>query len=333
MNNLIYNLGKTLLCLLAVGLVLSSCSTGQEDFSKWITENQGKPMTPELMEDLISEFGDPIDTLRGEDVEIEVYSSHLFLGPHFGIEEGNALFEQEKIELEKLFSDYTTLCAASSSDLNSNCPEWEEFKMAWEAFDLKYANLYDSLTQGKKTTLGTFLAAYKNRYPGLQENQYLDSLRAFEFRGISSYQIDQLKETRYSFVAQSSVSYLSVYGDGSSDDDARDFKVDLYNEVVVLGDGTISGETVMGSSYCITDESKADLENHLLGTWNYDSGGTTASFTFNQDGTYSYSSSMFDIYKEGEWWINCSGELQNSYGDNHKLTKSGILAGETLYTK
>lgn len=332
MHDLLHNFRITLFCVLATALILTSCSNGAEDFSKWTSENQGKPMTPELMEDLISKFGNPIDTLRGADVEIEVYSSHLFLGPHFGIEEGKALFEQERIDREKLFAEYTSLCATYDAGLNSDCPEWETFKMAWEEFDLNYANLYDSLTQGKKTTLGTFLEAYQKRYPGLPENQYLDSLRAFEFRGIADYQIDQLKETRYSFISQSSVSYLSVYGDGS-EEDAMDFKVDLYNEVVVLGDGTIGGDAVLGSSYCITDASKADLENHLLGTWTYESGGTTASFTFNQDGTYSYSSSMFDIYKEGEWWINCSGELQNSYGDNHVLTKSGILAGETLYTK
>jgi len=333
MTKLLFKTKIKLLTLLGAVALFSACANGPEDFSNWLTENQGKPLSPELMEDLISEFGTPIDTLRGEDLEIEAYSRYLFLGPHFTIEEGKALFEQARMENEKLFAAYTARCAESSNDLNSNCPEWEEFKYAWEELITKYSNLYDSLTQNKKTTLGTFLTAYKARFPGLPENQYLDSLRAFQFRGITDYEINQINETRYSFISQASVSYNSVYGDGSTDEDLRDFKVDVYNDLVILGDGTIAGESIIGSSYCITDDSKKEVENHLIGTWNYESGGVSGSYTFNEDGTYSYSSSLFDIYKEGEWWINCSGGLQDSYGVSKQITNSGILVGETLYTK
>ena len=322
-----------LLSLLGAGALLGACSNGSEDFTNWIIENQGKPMSPELMEDLISEFGTPLDTLRGEDVEIEFYSSYLFLGPHLGVEEGKALFEQERMENAKLFADYTALCAESTSELNSNCLYYEEFKNLLIQKNEKYAALYDSISKKQKTTMGTFLAGYKAKFPGLTEEQYLDSLRAFELPGISDYQIDQFKETRYSFISQASVSYASVFGGSSSSDDDRDFKVDVYNDIVVLENGTISSETPNGSAYCITDDSKEELENHLVGTWEFESGGTSASYTINEDGTFSFTSSLFDIYKEGQWWINCSGELENSYGDNLEITNSGILAGETLYTK
>jgi hypothetical protein len=333
MKNLIVDSFKNLLILMSIGMFLISCTPDDQKFTNWIMENQGKEFTPELMDELVSEFGEPIDTIRGEDAELMVYSTYLFYGPYFTLELGDSLHKQERKEYDELFSKYTSLCQESNSSLDSNCPVWQEFMTTLDAHDAKYISIYENGSGEKTTTLGAFLTAYKSKFPGLAEDEYLKRLRTSYFKGITDVQIDEIKTTRYQFIGQSSVSYASIHDEEQSEYSPRDFKVDIFKEIIVLGDGTISSELPLGTEYCITDDSKKELEDHMIGTWRFESGGTNASFTFNSDGTYQYASSLFNINEEGKWWINCTGELENSKGNIHVITNKGILAGETLYTK
>ena len=83
---------KKLLTSIVIILSLYSCSSGEKEFLKLGSENEGKMFTVEFMNKLISEFGSPVDTSISGDSENGNWSYTLFLGPDFDSTKGKELF-------------------------------------------------------------------------------------------------------------------------------------------------------------------------------------------------------------------------------------------------
>lgn len=330
----------TLVSLLII-VALSGCSKSSEDFNKWIREHKGKKFTAELMQELISTYGNPIDSSSGSDVEVRGFDNAFFLGPAFETEEGKRLYQEAEAEWDRLYAYWTEKMNRSGeeqgissefyfSDMNNN---WSDWVTARDEYYNKYANLYNEKASINSFTLGEFLKAYQKKYPELSMTQCIDSIKSFKFAGVGEMELANIQNKTYSFSVEKSVSYKRTFG--KEKEDIKDFEVDLTSELTILGDGTI-GDVSYGTSYCITEDSKNDLKKKVIGDWVYKSGGeVVGAFKFNEDGTYRMSNNMFGgMSKEGKWSINCSGEIDaTKQNTNLTLTEDGLSVGETTYKK
>lgn len=323
-------------------IVLSfmGCSSGEKTFIKWVQQNQGKKLTPELMEDITKKFGAPTDTTRSSDIVIEDFNKALFLGPVYETEEGKKLYQEVNTGWNSFYTYWESYMNKTGeeqdlgeSGFSSANEHWNEFTSAKDAFFEKYENIYNAKAKNQKVTLGEFFSSYQKKYPTLTINQCIDSIKNFGFAGIHESYIENLLVTNYSFLVEKSVSYKKFME--KNKENIKDFKINILNEFIVLGDGTIKESS--GSSYIITDDSRKEFQKLVSDVdWVYKTGETLyGAIKFSKDGTYRYSTRMFGgISKQGQWWINNDGEIEATNQDsNIQITNSGLRIGETLYTK
>lgn len=294
---------------------------------------------------LIKTFGEPIEIRTPEDSKKFGYiNKYSFWSPFFNkdesleiIEEYNSNYEQYRLEQQKWLR--------KTGPLSSQNRNWESYKLKMNKFSDRYKNFYIEKSKGEELQLYKIIESYMKKNP---EKSYAIVLEEFEdfFRlddngyrtGINVY---KLTNTVYTFKTQEKVSLLKYYRDNTN---RKDFEIDEFRTLKVTGNGIILNDSDYNSSFCITDQSRSEIKKLLTegtGDWILgQKGNVQGSYKFSNNGEYR----MTNIYSPkvnglpqptiGDWWINCSGEIVCSkQQDEMIITKSGILNGQTLYTK
>lgn len=354
---------RNILFCLTICLGLFSCKNGSDSFTEWIKKNQGQKFTPDRMNELISKYSTPTDSLIASTDTVLGFNIYYFNGPFFDATESKQIIDlanKEWYDIDIFYRNYqnsTTTDQAINVDPiasdeetptepkpNSNelfldenhtyrdmSYNGEEHKKAQSSYQEKYEKLYQERAKGKKFTLGEMLLAYQNKYPKLSKKDCIDSLKSFHLSSTGS--IDNIGKKIYSFRVEKSTSYKRTFEIKS---DIEDFKVDVISDIVIAEDGTIAPYESMPVSYCITDDSKKDLSEKIMRyDWVYETAGDLiGAIKFNSDGTYSMSNKLFGgNHKEGTWSISCSGDIYASNNSSFTLTKDGIKVGETIYKR
>lgn len=283
-----------------------SCESKTAKVLEWIGDHKGEKFNEDHLSELKSKFGEPEIILGGYDdyVESESYMRIFFLGPYFESEEGKKLFAE----------------AGTYEKKYPNGKKYEEI----------YLRRVNEKSNGSRFSMHELYRSIKNKFPDYSHNKISWMIQSEiggylwrHYEGI----VSNVNDIHYKF----NTGEENWIGYGVDPDlnkqNLKDFKVNTFYSVVVTSDGSISGNYGEGES-CITENSKLDFENYVIGNW--ESFGS-ARFMFRSDGTYSFNSRLNKV--TGEWWIACDGKLITSYNPDIKITDSGLLLGETLYTK
>jgi hypothetical protein len=288
------------------------------------------------------------------------WSYTLFLGPDFDSEKGKELFYTAKAEqdsLSKWFYKHMKETGDEQglkgnerySDLNLEYNN--STKIFIEDFYKKWETIYFEKGGRKTLKFSELVNSYHKKFPDLNLNQCIDSLTETgkntfgvqyktEYYGKPRELNFNTRDTGFLFLTEKSVSYKKIFGADSPNkgDDYKDFKIYLTSVVYKLSNGIIDMPIAdVNATYGITEDSKIEFENILIGEWVYRdySQKIVAKLNYFKNGSYTYSTSLFGgINKEGNWKINRDGEIVSTNQDgNVTITNSGIIVGSTIYVK
>ena len=355
---------KKLLTSIVIILSLYSCSSGEKEFLKLGSENEGKMFTVEFMNKLISEFGSPVDTSISGDSENGNWSYTLFLGPDFDSTKGKELFYMAKAEQDRLLDtvyvnrqislnfvkakeEYEKLKGEPiiSSDgleaiylsLPTSPKSMEEtLRILQDDFEKKWPAIYFEKGGRERLKFSELVNSYQKKFPNLNLDQCIDSLKKLpgDFNIPEGFNI---RDTVFAFRIDKSVSYKKAFGDEryNKGEDIKDFNIWTNSTITKLSNGKVKQS--YGTTYGLTEDSKTELENIVIGEWVYrdNSQEIVAKLNYFKNGTYTYSTTLLGgIKKKGNWKINYDGEIESTNQDgNIKITNSGIRMGSTNYKK
>ena len=297
---------------------------------------------------LIRTFGDPLDVKTPKDSEKFGYINiNSFWAPFFNKDESLKILEEFKFN-EKQYRLKLFKWLSKTGPVSSENRNWDSYKSKMEKFYDKYKNLYEKKSDGRKIHIIEIFESYSKKNPeksleeNLKEFQYLFGRYDNNTKAYGSWKIKSFITTVYKFKTQEKSSLLKYYEQG---DKRKDFEIDLFRTLTISADGKVAKtDSETNSSFCISDQSRSEIKKLLTegtGDWSLgQKGNVQGSYKFFDNGQYRmanmYSPKVNGLPQPtiGNWWINCSGEIVCSkQRDNMIITESGILNGQSLYSK
>ena len=350
---------KKLLYLLLIPLFIS-CSNSDEKFGLWMKENNGKEFSSEHMNHLISEYGEPIDTINAMDEKIpNVYGSfsiYAFYGPEFvDLWDSEYYIDEFNERKKKIYNKYWFKDKYGNvQSRNGGMTPWEN-ESGW--LKDEYIGIYMALTGVESTsqyevniqvpwTIREFITEYQRKVSDdafsvedeISFEQAKDSIIDFFSLDKAStvqrlgYEID-LNSVVYRFktITTSSKDFWPNWSNPIEVDVFRDVKITdgLINFNSFLFSDGMSG--ISPENWCISEKSKNKLRKNIVGDWAFrESGRVVSSYKFNSDGSYSMSSAAGKL--EGGWSVNCKGQISRSrqggstlnYINSNEIEENGI---------
>ena len=325
---------------------LSSDLSKDDLFVEFQVNKSDSLFTNDHLNYLIRTFGEPVDVKTPKDSKKFGYiNMSSFWAPFFDRDESLKIIDEFKIN-EKQYRQKLFDWLRKTGPVSSENRNWESYKSKMEKFYEKYKNLYENKSEGKKIHIIEIFESYCKKNPEKSLKENLEEFKYLFRRDDSGYStgvgdINSLTATVYKFKTQEKSSLLRYYEQGEK---RKDFEIDLFRTLTISVDGKVKNDSEYNSSFCITDQSRSEIKKLLTngtGDWiNGQKGNVQGSYRFFDNGQYR----MANIYSPkanglpqptiGDWWINCSGEIVCSkQPDNMIITESGILNGQSLYTK
>lgn len=294
------------LLLIPFTIFFISCTNSDEKFGIWMKENNGLEFTSEHMDFLVSEYGEPIDTISDIDKKIpNGFSMNVFYGPEFiDIDESNYIIDEFNERL-RLGESYTNL-------MN----EYKSLYMAVSGVQpiSQYSNDIEI-----PWTVKEFINEYQRKISEFDDNDF-----SFESAKDSISKFFKLEDERYfrpPFDLNSITYRFKTITTSSKDywpntDNPKE--IDVYRDVKIT-DGKINFNEGMffdmnglwDENWCISEKSKRKITNNVVGDWVFRKNGRVVSaYKFFED--YSFSMSSASGTLRGGWSINCNGQISRT---------------------
>lgn len=293
------------LLLIPFTIFFISCTNSDEKFGIWMRENNGLEFTSEHMDFLVSEYGEPIDTISDIDKKIpNGFSMNVFYGPEFiDIDESNYIIDEfnERLRLGESYTDlmneYKSLYMAVSG-VQPISQYSNDIEIPW--------------------TVKEFINEYQRKLSEFDDNDI-----SFERAKDSISKFFKLEDEGYRFKFDlNSITYRFKTITTSSKDywpnTDNPKEIDVYRDVKIT-DGKINFNEGMffdmnglwDENWCISEKSKRKITNNVVGDWVFRKNGRVVSaYKFFED--YSFSMSSASGTLRGGWSINCNGQISRT---------------------
>lgn len=338
---------KKLLYLLIITL-FTSCSNSDEKFGLWMKENNSKEFSSEHMNHLISEYGEPIDTINAMDEKIPNkygFSIYAFYGPEFmDLYDSQYYIDEYEERRKKIFNKHWVKNKYGSFEPRKGVTTTYDAELGWLKDEFK--EIYMASTGIESTsqyqvniqvpwTIREFITEYQRKvseyYDEISFEQSKDSIIDFFNLDGNAYDID-LNSVVYRFktITTSSKDYwpnttnpkeIDVYRDVKITDGLINFDEGLFFDMNGLFD----------ENWCVSNKSRNKLRKNIVGDWAFrESGRVVSAYKFNSDGSYSMSSAAGTLI--GGWTVNCKGQISRSrqggstlnYINSDEIEENGI---------
>ena len=100
---------RNILFCLTICLGLFSCKNGSDSFTEWIKKNQGQKFTPDRMNELISKYSAPTDSLIASTDTVLGFNIYYFNGPFFDATESKQIIDlanKEWYDIDIFYRNY-----------------------------------------------------------------------------------------------------------------------------------------------------------------------------------------------------------------------------------
>ena len=315
------------LLLIPFTIFFISCTNSDEKFGIWMKENNGLEFTSEHMDFLVSEYGEPIDTINNMDDKIPVgFNINLFYGPEFiDIDDSNYYIEEYK-EKQKKIQDifwYKDNYGERQLKKGRSFAGWEnESGFLLDEFRDIYMAItgYESISQydiniQAPWTVREFITEYQRKVSEFNDEISFEEAKNkiigfFYLDGkVVNYDLNSITY-RFKTITTSSKDYwpntdnpkeIDVYRDVKITDGKINFNEGMFFDMNGLWD----------ENWCISEKSKRKITNNVVGDWAFRKNGrVVAAYKFFEDYTFSMSSASGTL--RGGWSINCNGQISRT---------------------